>query len=88
MSNQNNETVQDRVIEILDKTISLLRYVNFDDDESSVKPDIDLAEIKNKIEEYIRKHCNHKIVYDLIDLTPDSSKTIRYCIKCSTTFPL
>jgi hypothetical protein len=86
--NQNNETVQDRVIEILDKTLSLLRYVNFDDDEASVKPDIDLAEIKNKMEEYIKTHCKHTIVYDLIDLTPDTSKTIRYCIKCSTDFPV
>jgi len=87
-NNQNNETTQDRVIEILEKTISLLRYVNFEDDEASVKPDIDLTEIKMKMEEYIKTHCKHTIVYDLIDLTPDTSKTIRYCIKCSTEFPL
>ena len=33
------------------------------------------------IEEY-QSICNHVFIEDLIDLTPDTSKTITYCVHC------
>jgi hypothetical protein len=32
------------------------------------------------------KNCDHNIIKDWIDLTPDSGKTIYYCEKCLSTF--
>jgi len=32
------------------------------------------------------KLCDHEIVRDLIDLTPDTSKVIYYCEKCMQDF--
>ena len=43
--------------------------------------------IVDLINEYVKKHCNHNIVYDTIDITPDYSKTIRFCMECYTDFP-
>jgi len=44
--------------------------------------------ILKMMENYIEKHCQHNIVHDLIDISPDQSKTIRYCTKCEKNFPL
>ena len=44
------------------------------------------SEIVEKIENYVIKHCQHKIVRDLIDIDPDRSKTIFYCENCFQTF--
>jgi hypothetical protein len=30
--------------------------------------------------------CNHEFVEDLIDIDPDRSKTIKYCVHCFFTF--
>ena len=38
--------------------------------------------IINLIESYIESNCNHEYVDDLIDIDPDTSKMIRYCIHC------
>lgn len=38
------------------------------------------------MDKYLYKHCNHKIVKDLIDIDPDRSKTIYYCEICELTF--
>lgn len=43
-------------------------------------------EICTKIQSFIDKHCEHHIIYDLIDINPDESRTIRYCEKCNKTF--
>lgn len=43
--------------------------------------------IQQLIDEYIMKYCEHNIIYDSIDITPDTSKTIRYCTHCYTDFP-
>ena len=43
--------------------------------------------IQKLIDEYIMKHCEHNIVYDYIDITPDTSKRIRYCTHCYTDYP-
>ena len=52
------------------------------------------AEMKNKeyieicklMDKYVKMHCNHSIITDLIDIDPDRSKTIRYCEYCYANF--
>jgi len=46
----------------------------------------DYSKIVQLIEEYVMKHCNHKMVRDLIDIDPDRSKSIVYCENCLHTF--
>jgi hypothetical protein len=36
--------------------------------------------------EYLKKHCRHKIVEDYIDTGPESSKKIFYCELCYQSF--
>ena len=42
-------------------------------------------EIKN-ICNVLKLKCNHVLVNDSIDISPDESQTIIYCEKCETTF--
>lgn len=44
--------------------------------------------IYENIKKYIEENCDHVLVHDLIDIDPDRSKSICYCEKCMTTFPL
>jgi hypothetical protein len=37
--------------------------------------------------EFIKEHCNHKWVTDMIDIDPDRSMNISYCEKCESQFP-
>jgi hypothetical protein len=39
-----------------------------------------------QLHEYIKENCIHTIIRDLIDIDPDTSKTIYYCSKCLLTF--
>lgn len=48
----------------------------------------DFITIIEKITKFIEENCDHVLVYDLIDIDPDRSKSICYCEKCMTTFPL
>jgi len=34
------------------------------------------------IDSYLETNCNHEYVDDMIDIDPDTSKNIRYCIHC------
>lgn len=34
----------------------------------------------------LKSKCNHNLVNDSIDISPDESQTIIYCEKCETTF--
>lgn len=34
------------------------------------------------VQEYLKKNCNHNIVKDYIDISPDESKDIYYCSHC------
>ena len=43
-------------------------------------------EIRNKIDAYLKKYCNHTIICDMIDITPDHSQMIQYCSICESTF--
>ena len=73
MENDNRNT-----IDAMCRAKSVLQYRSND-------PSINI--IISLIEEYISKNCLHNIVYDTIDITPDTSKTIRYCTECYTDFP-
>jgi hypothetical protein len=41
---------------------------------------------QEKIFSHDQKNCDHEIVQDLIDLTPDTSQVIFYCEKCMADF--
>ena len=41
-----------------------------------------LLSIKTNIEQYIIEKCDHNIVYDYIDITPESGHTIKFCDLC------
>jgi hypothetical protein len=43
-------------------------------------------EIYHKIHDYIEAHCQHHVVQDMIDISPEHSKTIYYCEHCWKTF--
>ena len=55
---------------------------NFD----SVVINSEYKKIYESILEYIKTHCNHKIVEDYIDIGIDESKKIYFCELCFTTF--
>ena len=50
------------------------------------KKNDEYKEILHYVEKYIKTHCKHEIIQDLIDIDPDRSKTIFYCKHCETTF--
>jgi hypothetical protein len=43
-------------------------------------------EILIKINDFLLKHCQHEFVNDSIDINPDKSIDICYCVKCEITF--
>ena len=45
-----------------------------------------IEKIYNEITTYIDSSCNHKIIDDMIDITPNLSKPIKYCEYCFKTF--
>lgn len=56
----------------------------FDNDNED--DDKEYSQIVNLMEKYIRKHCDHVMKYDEIDIDPDRSKSIQYCSRCMLTF--
>lgn len=42
--------------------------------------------ILQHINAYLRKHCTHNIISDVIDLSETRSKTIYYCENCGLSF--
>ena len=56
----------------------------FDDDDD--EDDKEYTQIMRLMESYIRKHCDHVMEYDEIDIDPDRSKSIQYCSRCMLTF--
>jgi hypothetical protein len=48
--------------------------------------DKEYNEICVLMKKYIDTHCKHQIVQDSIDISPDCSKTIQYCLVCMTSF--
>ena len=43
-------------------------------------------EIYRQIDKYIEDNCQHHVVQDLIDISPEHSQTIYYCEHCWKTF--
>lgn len=46
----------------------------------------DYTYILETIDKYLIENCNHNVVVDFIDITPERSQVIRYCSKCMITF--
>ena len=57
-----------------------LNYVQASDQTPEYK------DICAKITQFIECNCVHKIVFDSIDISPDNSKTIKYCLHCEKSF--
>lgn len=47
---------------------------------------VEFKNIVNIINNFLLNHCEHDIVNDSIDIDPDKSESISYCIKCNITF--
>lgn len=43
-------------------------------------------DIYNLIKKFLLKYCNHNIIEDYIDISPDNCQCIKYCTKCESTF--
>ena len=56
----------------------------FDNDDED--DDKEYSQIVKLMGKYIRKHCDHVMKYDEIDIDPDRSKSIQYCSRCMLTF--
>ncbi len=61
----------------------LTKYINMIDDEETCNKTVDT--LKLFIKHKINNICNHDWVYDAIDINPDMSKYIYYCVKCEVT---
>jgi hypothetical protein len=44
------------------------------------------SDLINRLNIFLLKYCTHEIVEDYIDLTPEKSKYIKYCVHCMNTF--
>ncbi len=64
----------------------MIRAKTILDNDFKYKVNDEYSKIVQLVEEYIVKHCEHKIVRDLIDIDPDRSKSIVYCENCFHTF--
>lgn len=86
MSNEINdfETELENVVDITIHT--MVRAKTTLESISSKCQDNDYKQIMKLINTYIETKCKHHIVYDLIDITPDDSQIIKYCIHCNKTF--
>jgi hypothetical protein len=53
----------------------------------SEEQSIDYQHIVHLVQNYLKKNCKHVIVMDLVDIDPDRSQTISYCVKCGISIP-
>ena len=64
----------------------LNRYLNvFDNVRECNELIVDLHRLKEGVKDKIKDKCEHDWVNDTIDINPDSSKNICYCVKCEIT---
>ena len=61
--------------------LARLKYCNNNENDNEWKSICEL------MEQYIERHCQHHIIHDVIDISPDASQTIHYCEYCEKTFP-
>ena len=80
-----NETTETNNININNININyiLLNYQNGVKDQTNELNYLNF--IQDIIIKKIQSLCHHTFEYDLIDITPDTSKTIFYCTKCEFT---
>jgi hypothetical protein len=87
-------TVIDSIIK-LNNIISLINYEINDIEEKSKNFFFFKKEIKNFVNDIkteiltlkldYQNNCNHNFIKDLIDIDPDQSREIEYCIRCEFT---
>jgi len=65
--------------------IEIMRIVN-QHLEIVENPSHDFIYISRLVKIYLKTHCRHIIVKDVIDISPEKSKMIEYCSKCMHTF--
>ena len=44
------------------------------------------AKILKQVDDYVFANCKHEVEKDYIDITPEKSEIIVYCVKCNHTF--
>ena len=71
---KSNEQTREKIININEKIISYKELIIFYK-----------KEIKN-ICDVLKSKCNHVLINDTIDISPDESQSIIYCQVCETTF--
>lgn len=53
---------------------------------NQISYDKEYNDICSLMKEYIEKKCKHEIIIDSIDISPECSKTIEYCLVCMKSF--
>jgi len=48
--------------------------------------DFEYQLILNHIIEYLKANCQHNVIQDFIDISPEQSISIRYCDRCDLCF--
>jgi len=85
----NNETTdndqQSSYNRLPDDIIAIVKLKQILDNQPQFAKNQDYLHIYNSIKEYCKKYCNHNIITDTIDITPDRSQNIRYCSICFLT---
>lgn len=84
--NNSIQFVDNNYFEIIGNDELLKRYLNvFDNVKECNEVICDLYRLKDSIKDKIKDKCEHDWVNDTIDINPDSSKNICYCVKCEIT---
>jgi len=66
-------------IDIITSFLSKLESIPFQEQS------IDYQQIVHLAQDFLKKNCKHVLVMDTIDIDPDRSQNILYCIKCGFT---
>jgi len=81
-------------VDKIEKQIDLMSKKRPDNDMEDAILDDEICQLEKKIDNYqirlrdlyqlrdYQEQCNHVFVEDLIDITPDRSMVIRYCVHC------
>ena len=84
--NNSIQFVDNNYFDIICNDELLKRYLNvFDNVKECNEVICDLYRLKDSIKDKIKDKCEHYWVNDTIDINPDSSKNISYCVKCEIT---
>jgi len=83
IDNLNNDYFEKHCEEIVRDWFS--EHSEFLSEERTLNTIEELVNRKNMIEKSIRSLCVHEWVRDYIDVSPEKSERVCYCIKCETT---